>query len=112
MKWSTLELRASPLAAELYAVIDVLVAVGFDLEQRDAQNTDAARGDARLTREREGLGTALCMLADLAARQATHPPQATSAAQPINRQAGKRHETKALAQAADGTRLLHAQDPR
>lgn len=57
-----------PLAAELYAVIDVLVAVGFDLEHKMSRAAGGAHSDVRSTREREGLDLALCMLGEMAAR--------------------------------------------
>ena len=80
MNSSTIELQVTPSASELYAVIDVLVAVGLDLERRDDRSAGAARTGEPLTREREGLGIALCMLGQLIARQSAASTRNTSAA--------------------------------
>lgn len=80
MNSSTIDLHVSPSASELYAVIDVLVAVGLDLERRDDRSAGAARTGEPLTREREGLGIALCMLGQLVARQSAPSIRNESAA--------------------------------
>lgn len=80
MNSSTIELQVTPSASELYAVIDVLVAVGLDLERRDDRGAGAQRTGEPLTREREGLGVALCMLGQLIARQSAPSVRNTSAA--------------------------------
>ena len=64
-----IELRSSPLAVELSVILDVLADVDFDLACSSQQATITRRLHDLMTRDRQGLGRAIGMLRELAARQ-------------------------------------------
>ena len=64
-----IDLRSSPLAVELSVILDVLADVDFDLACSSEQATITRRLHDLMTRDRQGLGRAIGMLRELAARQ-------------------------------------------
>ena len=65
---SDIDLRLSPFTAELYVILDVLVAIGFDLARSSEQETITRPLNDVITRDRHGLELASRMIKELAAR--------------------------------------------
>ncbi len=63
-----IDLRLSPLTVGLYEILDVLVAIGFDLARSSEKETITRPLNDLMTRDRQGLELASRMLRELAAR--------------------------------------------
>lgn len=64
-----IDLRSSPLAVELSVILDGLADVDFDLACSSDHATITRRLHDLMTHDRQGLGRAIDMLRELAARQ-------------------------------------------